>query len=154
MQLGFHIGQCCGIKTVYHMGTSPDTLLGALEEIPVSNADANGNTVSSNDRFFHEAAPRESGEDRLARYIAYMKKRRPGNILEIALATSEHYSWVNQSDWFPVLKEFGFKKVNKQQNSNSGNVVHVFHLNIDESWPGKEDGLEWDDDIEEDDDFD
>lgn len=45
---------------------------------------------------------------------------------------SDQLAWCymqgDQRMWFPVLEELGFKRVSVVQNSNSGNIVTVFHL--------------------------
>lgn len=132
MHLVFHGGKCCGIKTIYDFGRSPnDDTCDALDEIKKDDADVLYHPVRSDQRFFHEEAPEESKLKRLDRYIDYVKKRRPQHIIEVALAESkDHY--YDQTGWFPYLKERGFILVNKARNSNSGNIVHVFHLNIGE----------------------
>lgn len=131
MHLGYHGGKCCGIKVIYGFGANPDdeVMEDALDAIPITHADSMGHTVRSSDRFFHESAPRETALQRLDRYISYIKERRPEHIIEVVLAKGH---FIDQSKWFPVLEEKGFKKVNSCKNSNSGNTVHVFHLNIGE----------------------
>lgn len=131
MQLVFHGGKCCGIKTVYQMDTDPESKHNSLDKIPQNNGDQSYHDVGSDKRFFHLDAPYESGYDRLKRYIEYMEKYRPRNILEVVIIKSPKYSWQDQSKWIPVLEGFGFTQVNEHTNSNSGNIVCVFHLNVD-----------------------
>ncbi len=136
MILTFHIGKCCGVKTVYgfpYGDDGPNRELPSLEALEEqNNADANGRHVSSTDRFFHDEAPSETGVERLDRYIQYMKERRPQNLLEVCLidkpVSGSNY-WTQEA-WFPILKERGFRRVSRFKNSNSGNVVNVFHLTI------------------------
>lgn len=141
MQLVFHGGLCCGIKTIYRMGYGPDAPEHenpALEKVPINNIDQCGGDVSSDERFFHMDAPEESGKDRLDRYIEYMKKYRPKNVLEVVLAESA-YRHSCQMVWKPILEERGFKCVTSHKNSNSGNTIHIFHLLIDEDYLEDED---------------
>jgi len=145
MQLVFHGGLCCGIKTIFSMGTNPDSKDYAIPQIAKDDRDQNGSSVTSDTRFFHEAAPEEKGTARLDRYIDYMKRRRPCNILEVVIAINSKYSWIDQSRWIPELLSRGFKEVNRHLNSNSGNTCVVFHLNVDENYPGKEDAEAIDD---------
>lgn len=126
MHLAFHGGLCCGIKTIYGFGFVPQMSLPALSEKALDDSDVFGSTVKSNQRFFHEAAPAETCLQRLDRYIAYVKLRRPRHIIEVTLATTEPNSG-GQFVWFPLLRRRGFKRVTMNKNSNSGNYVHIFH---------------------------
>lgn len=130
LSLVFHGGNCCGIKTVHGFGCNPLGMTGPLPRIPEDESDKIGTTVSSKQRFFHEEAPLETKVDRLKRYIAYMGQYRPSNILEAAIATREPLTI--QDQWIPIFEELGFKLVNSHKNSNTGNTVHVWHLNVGE----------------------
>ena len=133
MQLVFHGGKCCGIKTVYCMGTSPTEYQPSLGKLPRRhNHDQSYHEVNSGLRFFTDAAPEEPGKARLKRYIEFMEKNRPRNVLEVVICESG-YDWMDQSDWVPTLKEFGFKMVNRHSNSNSGNHIQIWHLNVGET---------------------
>ena len=143
MLLVFHGGKCCGIKTIYGLGTDPNAKTNSLDAHKARNHDSNGDEVKSDLTFFHEGAPYETCVERLKRYIDFMERRRPQNILEIALAESSF--WTDQSKWFPVLLEHGFKEVTVHKNSNSGNTIHVFHLCINGKG-GDEDFEDEDDD--------
>jgi len=132
MHLGFHIGRCCGIKTIYGMGIEPVGNEAALPAVPGPvNYDRAGAAVDTSTRFYHDEAPKESKLDRLDRYLNFVKKTRPEHIVEIVLAESV-YSFVDQSAWVPELETRGFKLVNSCKNSNSGSTVHVYHLNVGE----------------------
>jgi len=133
LQLVFHGGQCCGIKTVYHFSWKPDQPVPPLKKIPQNNADQCGQWVSSTTRFFHDEAPQETCLERLDRYIEYMKRRRPANILEAVLTDDQ------MENWREVMEERGFKVVTSGRNSNSGNVCNILHLVIDEWEDGDED---------------
>lgn len=134
MQLVFHGGKCCGIKTVYCMGTSPAETQPSLGKLARrNNHDQSYHEVSSGIRFFSDAAPEESGKARLKRYIEFMEKNRPRNVLEVVLCESSRYEWQDQSAWVPTLEELGFKMVNRHSNSNSGNHIQIWHLNIGET---------------------
>ena len=137
MHLGFHGGLCCGIKVIHGLSYYPNSNLPALDAIEEDNKDAYGLHVSSSERFFHEAAPVETYTERLDRYIDYCQRRRPKGIIEITLATDPDGNY-GQEVWFPLLRSRGFKRVNKCLNSNSGNLVHVFHKNCGGEKKGKE----------------
>lgn len=141
MQLVSHGGNCCGIKTIYGFMPSPETDIGPLEKFGHSDGDADG-TMQPLTRFFHESAPKESGLKRLKRYIDYLSERRPDGLLEIALVEKVRYRvptsgpfWHAQEEWFPVVEKLGFKMVSRFCNSNSGNVVRVYHLRFGEEPP-------------------
>ncbi len=134
MKLAYHGGKCCGIKTIFGFQTDPKSEEEELQKISMTNWDAEGGDVNSKARFFHEEAPKETGIERLDRYIEYMEKRRPFNIIEVALAESR-YNYLDQTAWFPILEERGFVKAIEHLNSNSGNVVHVFYKTVGE-WDG------------------
>lgn len=131
MHLGYHGGKCCGIKVIWGFGSNPLAMDSSLEAIKITNADIAGDNVSTRDRFFHLAAPEETCVERLDRYIAFVKVKRPKHIIEAVLAEVTT-GYLDQKVWFPILEERGFKRINKAKNSNSGNTCHVFHLNIGE----------------------
>jgi len=132
MQLAFHIGKCCGIKTIWGMGVNPLGTEHALPELPGKvKHDRIGADVDTNLRFFHEKAPQESKLDRLDRYLNFVKRERPQHIVEIVLAESAWYH-VDQSAWVPELETRGFRLVNSCMNSNSRNTIYVYHLNVGE----------------------
>ena len=132
MNLSFHIGKCCGIKTIWDMGANPLETEYNLSELPAKmQHDRIGATVNSEMRFFHEKAPKESKLKRLDRYLRFVKRERPQHIVEIVLAESV-YDYVDQSAWVPELETRGFRLVNSCMNSNSRNTIHVYHLNVGE----------------------
>lgn len=134
MMLVNHGGMCCGIKTIYGMGEEPDSCY--QEEIngdgEVDVSDVYGDDTGTHQSFFTDKAPYEKSVARLDRYIEWVKHHRPAHILEIVLATHPEREYWSQHNWFPVLLERGFKEVNSNKNSTSGNTIHIFHLNINE----------------------
>ncbi len=137
MYLGYHGGKCCGIKTIWHLGTKPEHEVTPVSKKEDKSLDQCGDDVQSDYPFFFRAAPEESAVNRLDRYIKFLKEKRPSGLVEIALAESQ-YNWVDQSAWFPVLEERGFKQVVRFKNSNSGNWVRVFYLVIEDGEVKKE----------------
>lgn len=141
---GLHIANhgalCCGVKHIRNFGNSPDQLHSALESAykkhPVQGkvtSDCNhddkwGNEVKSVDRFYLDEAPQETAEKRLERYLAYIAKWRPSHLVEITLCESD--SGFGQEKWFPVVEKLGFNMVTRFKNSNSDNMVRVYHLVI------------------------
>lgn len=132
LQLSNHGGMCCGIKSIWNFGNGPDSLTYpefAREAAPaVNNNDRYFDVSPQNVSFFTDAAPAETRVERLDRFIEFVKKRRPSHIIEAVLANTASEFW--QKAWVPVLEERGFKEVTSALNSNSDNVVTVYHLVI------------------------
>lgn len=127
-----HGGKCCGIKTIYELGYDPDETLGAYNGTgKADNSDRYYNTVSSAQSFFTENAPAESRLERLDRFIEFTKRRRPRHLIEITLGAGTKGD--QTKTWEEPLLERGFKLVNTFKNSNSGNIVNVYHLVYDET---------------------
>ena len=131
MHLSFHIGKCCGIKTIWGMGLQPGGMEPALQAEVAASHDRFGNAVETYMRFYHLKAPQEAKLERLDRYLNFVKKCRPRHVVEIVLAESVH-PHVDQSAWVPELETRGFRLVNSCENSNSGSIIHIYHLNVGE----------------------
>lgn len=105
-----------------------------------SDRDVMGYCVRSDWSFFYGDLPAEKAWERLDRLIAFCKRERPSHIIEIALAEygideddyyydEDDYECTEQNTpWAPYLIERGFKETVSGRNSNSGNIVHVWHL--------------------------
>lgn len=132
MKIILHGGNCCGMKHIYGLRTHPPGLTCARKGIPTrtsfgqspwsggSNDMMHSNKYGKCD-FFNEEAPKESYEERLKRFIAFIKKHRSHGIIEVVLN-------VTQTAWIPILKELDFKKVSWGKNSNTANKITVYHL--------------------------
>lgn len=138
MDLVYHGGKCCGIKTIHGLGYKPEEMAYKLEALPKKTCnDVDGEDVSSDLRFYHLAAPEETKLERLKRYIQYCKERRPQGMIEIALAS---YSWGGYQDvWFPTLESLGFRKLIENKNSNTSNIISVWYLAYDEGADDEDD---------------
>lgn len=137
MRIAYHGGSCCGIKIICGLGQNPsEKLLPKNLSNNKSDLDWHPNLVEWNSNFFTGVLPEETRKERLVRYIDFIKKSRPGHIIEVVLVKSA-YRWDDQSSWFPVLEELGFRIVNSNKNSNTGNIVNVFHLNVAEGFWAK-----------------
>lgn len=141
MKLTYHIGQCCGIKTVFNFFYNPDSLLPATRITKPGDwgKDTFGHHVSSTDSFWYGEAPKETYKERLQRFIAFMHKHRPYNVLEVVIVPEYGSDPEDDEDeggqeyqrcWIPVLEELGFKMVTEALNSNSHNVIQIWHLVI------------------------
>lgn len=143
MQLYFHGGKCCGVKTIGGFGSyseGPDAMTyPSLKREPL-NYDKHGQTVDSTMEAFPEEAPIETLKARLVRILAYVDKWRPSGIVEVALAqnpsvkpdqkydTYNPISFFQINHWNDTLIELGFEKVGRcHKNSNSGNLIQVYH---------------------------
>lgn len=125
MKMVFHGGKCCGVKTIHGLGVSPSSSCDELPKVTQPDTDRFGGDVSSDKRFFADAAPEESCLKRLDRYIEYARTYRPQGILEITTAQGRCY---NQTKvWSKHLLDRGFKAVTEAPNSNSGNTVTIWH---------------------------
>lgn len=127
MMLGFHGGKCCAIKVIHGFYYHPDEMAGDLEQRPFNDSDACGDDVSSNDRFFTDAAPEETYRERLDRFLAFNDKHRPCGIVEVVLSDDSFYQ--QRKWWEGILLERGFRLINENMNSNSDNVCYVYHRN-------------------------
>lgn len=128
MIISFHGGMCCGIKHIYDMG-NPDTMCSPITATKKRLYHDVNYTYSRQDlNFFTDEAPAETKLQRLDRYLAFLRDRRPGGIVEIVLVAQDDWYW-KYSLWEPLLLERGFVKVGPEVfNSNSDNKIQVFHL--------------------------
>lgn len=136
MDLVFHGGKCCGIKTIYGFSCAPwDSTAARVASNEVDNGKY-GHTVRSDLSFFTDEAPKETYEERLVRFIEFCKRRRPRHMIEAVLANyvttyliNGGYETRRQDEvWGPVLEKYGFKPVTTFENSNTRNKVTVYHL--------------------------
>lgn len=121
-QVSYHGGACCGIKHIWGLPPSPSSTVGRKGKQKAGPNEAT-QYYRGNASFFPITAPLEKASDRLNRIIDYIKSRRPGGIIEIVLSSHQLLNWREH------LKSIGFVEVNKVRNSNSGNTIHVYHLN-------------------------
>lgn len=134
MQVVYHGGKCCGIKTIYGFNSDPYQVLSPVAEQSLRPHDAyilqrkdvTGSDVSSNLYPCLKAFPRQTGIERLDALVEWVKEWRPEGVIEITLTDA----W--QKKWYPLLKVRKFKQVAKFYNSNSGNIVRIFHLTYGE----------------------
>lgn len=127
MMLGFHGGKCCVIKVIHGFYNHPDEMAEELEKQPFNDADALGHNVSSDESFFTDAAPAETYRERFARFVEFCDKHRPAGIIEVVI-TNESF-WTQKKYWHDILVNAGFRIVNENLNSNSGNICYIYHRN-------------------------
>jgi hypothetical protein len=136
MYLTFHGGKCCAIRHIHGFPkystppVKPDDqyynkyLAPGLKAKLADSPDKLGSDVSTARPMFWEGAPAETYVERLDRYLDFLSRYRPGEIVEVTLVSG-------QSVWYPILEERGFKVVNEVKNSNTGRIVKVFHKNME-----------------------
>lgn len=124
MKIAFHGGKCCGIKTIHGFDNLPSNKVSPKRKYKLKHNDRYGHNVSSAYNFYHKERPLETYEERLDAYIAWLKQVRPAGMIEVTLTKFQ----VSYYKWGPALERRGFKKACQFKNSNSGNVVCVFHL--------------------------
>lgn len=138
MELVFHGGKCCGIKTIYGFFNAPWDMTSRRESCEERNQDKYGHSVRSDLSFFTDEAPKETYKERLVRFIDFCKRRRPRHMIEVVLSNqsfsvynneTHEFESIRQIDlWGPILEELGFLPVTTFNNSNTGFNVTVYHL--------------------------
>lgn len=122
MQAYIHGGKCCGIKHIQGLGYNPNTMLRAKRR--GKQLKNEGSCYMNSTRpFFYKSAPAETYLKRLERIIAFIHANRPQGVIEVVLSDFQLVAWR------PEIEALGFKLVNKCKNSNSGQTIHIYHLN-------------------------
>lgn len=122
MRLILHGGKCCGFKHIYDLGMYPSE--DAPRKRKTKKLKNEGDCyMSSPKSFFWEAAPAETKGQRLDRLLEFLDEYRPNGICEIILSAYQLVGWRD------FIKARGFVEVNKCKNSNSGNMIYVYHRN-------------------------
>jgi hypothetical protein len=121
MPIYLHGGKCCGIKHIFGLGHGPDSYADEKGESPAPPDEARGFYNSPYD-FYTPAAPYEKTIDRLDRYLAYIKEKRPEGVVEVVISDYQFLHWRE-----PLL-ERGFRLVTTFRNSNSKNKCEIYHL--------------------------
>lgn len=133
MQLLFHGGLCCGIKTIQGFD-DPESKLYPVEKLTVNDNDqSGGRQTGPSVSFFTDEAPQETVEERFVRLIEFCKRRRPQGMIELVLAGNV---WVDVRSkrkmmndvWQPIVEKHGFKCVAQAKNINTSNICYVYYL--------------------------
>lgn len=137
MELRYHGGKCCGIKTITNFSMLPDATVRAKKAEEFLGLDLIGSGGLGKTCFYAEA-PEETYLERFDRILEYVKKWRPQGMVEVVLASNiisagnDYRSQKKQLDvWGPIFLDRGFKEVAVFKNSNTGNIIHVYHLIYD-----------------------
>jgi hypothetical protein len=128
LHLTAHGGHCCGIKHIHGFGTSPSY---SEPEIKAPSVQTSGQPY----RFdllknkygdkLADSIPEETKIERLDRILKYITDNWRKGIVEVVLTNGQAGVWEES------LFERGFKKVTSCRNSNSANIINVYHLCTD-----------------------
>lgn len=133
--LSAHGGLCCGITHIWGLGTNPASKCASMHKDECEPfyliSQLNAEPLRQDHNLFYGKAPQETASSRVGRYISFLKRERPGSLVQVSLAVGQGASWNNQKRWRPVLKQKGFKLVNSFKNSNTGATIEVYHLELE-----------------------
>lgn len=121
MQMLYHGGAVCGIKTIHDFNFRPDFVIPALDKA-TDAVEFDGSHNNAGKRWYRDAAPAESRLERLDRYIKFADDSRTGICLEVVLMKG-----YQTNSWETLLFERGFVMVNEFQNSNTIQTLRIYH---------------------------
>lgn len=132
-----HGGYCCGMTHLYHFPTYPNTPLPARTQLEGAALTEHYRIFPHHVRHVSDTRPAETAEERFRAIVGLIPSPistpgqtyacRPSGIIEVVLTAIGGHG--TAENWRPLLTELGFKEVNQHRNSNSGRMLHVFHLN-------------------------
>lgn len=89
MEIYFHGGKCCAIKTIANLNYTPTFSFSPREKTKkVTHRDRQGSHVSTGEPFYWQERPRETGAQRFDAYLDYLRRVRPYGIVEVTIVTS------------------------------------------------------------------
>jgi hypothetical protein len=133
MNLIYHGGFCCGIKTIHALYSSPSSQATEIKEAtrPQTSygGDVTDGTSGAKGNWFVGNVPKETYLERLDRYLQFTDSQRQAGVLEIVLAdnASDSSAFNQNAAWQFLLEERGFKLVTKCRNSNTNNNIYIYH---------------------------
>ena len=126
MELRYHAGGCCGVKTICGFFGVPEMPLGPknAEDRPLYSQDRQkqGWQVHVSAQFYWPEAPQESRIARLQRYINFCKEQCGSGLIEVTLSDLQFPRWES------VIFAEGFENVAEFVNGNSNRTIRVYHL--------------------------
>lgn len=126
MNLKYHMGGCCGIKTICGFWSPPSMQVSAKPEEERSSyhkdRQKDGLAVTQNDDFYWPEAPQEKCHERLRRYIDFCKEKCGSGLIEVSLSFSQWHIWE------ATLLTEGFEQKTEFVNGNSKMKIRVYHL--------------------------
>lgn len=114
MYLVGHGGNCCGIKTIFGFATNP------ADGVPAMTGSQLKSLVPAS--VFGGSLPAQTCGERFEAYMAYQQRLQSKGIIEVVLIDCQITNWQS------LLDKHDFKETFSAKNSNSGNIVHVFHM--------------------------
>ena len=125
MEFKSHGGACCGMSHIFNLGSSPEYLLPALPAAPVHQPLGTRYPL---------ARPEETAKERMAAFLDYYDAHEYVSLITEVTVIGYHRTVGSlesqNARWQETLLGLGFKVVNRFLNSNSGNVVIVYHRGI------------------------
>jgi hypothetical protein len=133
---GAHGGRCCGISHIHTFPRYPDDIINARPRKTAAEIKETWAVLPQTSLFANDELPEQTAEARFKRLV-YLAQNgdgvlsfgRPQGILEVVLTSKQAETWRE------VVEAEGFKEVTAARNSNSGNVIHVFHLRTGANQP-------------------
>lgn len=113
MYLVAHGGHCCGIRTIFGFAANPADGLSATTGQQIKGLVPNSLFVGS--------LPAQTFGERFEAYIDFQQWSQRKGIIEVVLIDCQI------TKWKPLLDKHDFKETFSGHNSNSGNIVHIFH---------------------------
>lgn len=112
-----HGGHCCGIVHLVSFSCNPEDTLAADDMID--------DTITGYPNTLYKIKrPAEKAIDRLRHHIEAIDQGRSSGVTEIVLTDGQ----LDAYKWEPILLgEFGFVRVTRTRNSNSGNYINIYH---------------------------
>lgn len=115
----FHGGSCCGIRHIAGFPTSPDSFVSPRSRSEPANSS----------RCYKRPLPKQTGKERFDVLMEHIRAGQRVGIVEVVLADmtlSKQYT-----GWDEYIRKQGFVEIASSINSNTGNVVHVYHYYLD-----------------------
>ncbi len=112
MQIVNHTGHCCGMNTIYGFPSQgPSHKMAAIP-------------LHYSGLFCGKGRPEETAAERVTAMIRAQEIQRHSGILEVVLTAGQAEHWADF-----LTNDLHFKEVNRQKNSNSSNIIIVYHRN-------------------------
>jgi hypothetical protein len=137
IQRAGHGGQCCGVTHVYNIPSSPDAMIAERKKKDSFQQSAHLASYPYLYLVTNEGFPKQTAAERMAEIVKRiecgteddddddeLEHGRPQGVIEVIL-TDEQLG--ENRDWHEVLTALGFELVTETENSNSGNILNIYH---------------------------
>lgn len=118
-----HGGSCCGMTHIWNFPSSPTVVLAARTAYDEDAWTKYRAAIPGHGLVYNDAFPEQTAVKRLDEILSRITMDRIHGIIEAVLIQAQLPYWQK------TLEERGFKIVNAYTNSNSYNLLSVFHLN-------------------------